>query len=99
MRTSSIRGRVANTKEFVVAIDVFRAPGDDVGLDLDNPTERVQEVRGMPKMSEYISLLACCYLKQGEWQSGLKDDWNPVRFYNTVCYPYCLTRSNEGQHS
>jgi len=72
---------------------------DDLGLDLDNPTERVQEVRGMPKMSEYISLLARCYLKQGEWQSDLKDDWNPVRFYNTVCYPYCLTRSNKGQHS
>jgi FKBP12-rapamycin complex-associated protein len=53
---------------------------DDLGLDLDNPTERVQEVRGMPKMSEYISLLARCYLKQGGWQSALKDDWNPVRF-------------------
>lgn len=51
---------------------------EDLGLDLHNPTDRVQEVRGMPKMSEYISLLARCYLKQGEWQSAMKDDWNAV---------------------
>jgi FKBP12-rapamycin complex-associated protein len=71
---------------------------DDLGLDLDNPTERVQEVRGMPKMSEYISLLARCYLKQGEWQSALKDNWNTVRYGMQVCPHYytsgLLTQDN-----
>lgn len=51
---------------------------DDLGLDLDNPTDRVLEVRSMPKMSEYIKLLARCYLKQGEWQSTLKEEWSSV---------------------
>jgi len=53
--TSSICGHVANTKRVWLRTFSGRL-ADDLGLDLDNPTESVQE---------------------GEWQSDLKDDWNP----------------------
>lgn len=28
--------------------------------------------------SEFTQLLARCYLKQGEWEVAVKDDWIPV---------------------
>lgn len=67
---------------------------DDLGLDLENPTERVKEVRRLPKMNEYISLLARCYLKQGEWHSALKEDWNDVSLYI-----YEISRSYNSHHA
>ncbi|KAF8309257.1 phosphatidylinositol 3-kinase [Clavulina sp. PMI_390] len=60
---------------------------DDLGLDLDNPADRVHEVRNMPKMTSYIKLLARCYLKQGEWQSALHQEWTTDSVHDILgCY-------------
>lgn len=31
------------------------------------------------KIAELSKLVARCYLKQGQWQADLKDDWSQVR--------------------
>jgi FKBP12-rapamycin complex-associated protein len=54
---------------------------EDLGLDLENPSERVPDVRANSQMNGFIALLARCYLKQGEWEASLMEGWTPVCTY------------------
>jgi len=50
----------------------------DVTRETNAPTQRPGVSK--EKIAELSKLVARCYLKQGQWQVDIKDDWSQVRY-------------------
>lgn len=52
---------------------------DKLGLStLSDINSKIESSRGDPEKLKLVKLLARCYLKVGDWQVALQDDWNAV---------------------
>jgi hypothetical protein len=67
-----------NQEKSLAFLQTFTARlAQDVGLGMNEPSINSPLLK--PEIGELSKLLARCYLKLGEWQVALKENWDQVR--------------------